>query len=396
MKELRKVGPENVFTSEKEATDYISANLRPQVEKMVKGEALQLNPKTLKELKLPQDTIDLLGSMTKAEMDEVRYGGHLGDVVSDIKRELQNAVSFSKRDYADTIKKIPLKKRMNPVGYQKNLTESLEGMFKPGGKFRQDLQEATLHSRKPFMALHSQLKKQLKTAKGGQGFDKTQYVLLHDHLIKLQQSPDGFQARTATMLKEALEADAEKFGFGSITKIKEAYKKGKEFEPFLANTNFSSRKLARELTPEQEAEFQKLEEYLGKKFIGKAKKVNAIREYDELIASTETDKTQFSSKIATLLRESQGLDKAEKAEELARLVGSPQKGEALHKNVIAHRLAQEFSSKGLFTSRAGSIRASARSLLRSIEEGRPRRQKRLDVVKNILWGEPKAPKRHRG
>ena len=397
IKKVREIGAENVLNSEKEAPDYLTKNLRPQVESMVKGSAKTMNPKTLKELGMDQETIDFLTSLKPHEIQETRYAGHLGDVVSDIKRELGNAVNFAKRDYSDTIKKIPLKARLQPGGYQQGLSDALEGMFAPNKKgFRKDLQEATTHSRKPFMALYSQLRKQLKGYGSGQGIDKTQYVLLHDHLIKLQQSPDGYISRTATMLKEAIEQDAQKFGFGDIAGIKERYKTGKEFEPFLAKTNLNSKQLARELTPEQEATFRSLEKYLGKDFISKAKKINALREYDELIGGLDTDKTKLSNKISALLRESQGENRAEKIEELGRVVGSPEKGATISKSVLANRLAQQFGEKGTYPSKAGLIRSGARGLLKKSEEMRPPIAKKGSEIKNALkqlfYGENKTLK----
>lgn len=335
VKKLRELGAEKVFTPEMESETFLGKELTPKVQSIAK-----------KSLNIPEEEIASL---------ESQYKGSTTPFLERAKSALKEKTDIEEGKIVKILDETPLSKRIRLNEFRKELSNSLTGLFK-GGKLRKDIPKEDL---KPIRELIDMYKDKREV------FDKTEFLRRRSRLTDLQQSPNGEVSRKATMLKDALDSDAEMFGMKGLREAKSAYKQALEKEGRFLNRNtgdfkFGESKLSKVggNLPSQDVEaLKELENYIGKPFIDELSKVNKLREFQETFKGTS---------VESMLKQAQNPRNYQARQDLSTLL-SKDFGE-VEKLLDANRIAQEFSPRGLYSSRAGIVKGAARAGLKSYEE----------------------------
>lgn len=335
VKALREIGPENVFNPKLESEQFIGKDLTPKVSSLIR-----------KSMGIPEEEIIAL---------EGKYKGSPAPILDRVKGSLTEKVTSEEGRITKILEEAPLSKRIRLNEFRSKLTDSLTGLFK-GGKLRKDIPKEDL---KPIRELIDMYKDKRQV------FDKTEFLRRRSRLIDLQKSPSGEVASKATMLKDALDMDAEQFGIEGLREAKGAYKTAKEMEGRFLNRNtgdfkFGESRLSKvgDNLPSQDMDaLKELESYIGQPFIEELSKVNKIRNISEEFSGT---------KVESLLKSAQKPENVQIREQLKTILGESYP--EIEKLLTSNRVAQEFSPKGFYASRGGIIKGAARAGLKSYEE----------------------------
>ena len=298
VKELREIGPGNVFKPEVEAQDFVGKVLAPRASTKIEKSLQSLDPETLKAVGVKPNVLDDIAKV------KTEYG-------------LNELPSRSEADkfFEDVVKQDPFNGTIEPSGFK-------------------------VEARKAISSLESGLGRENSITKALRGM-----------LDKLESTPS---------ITQAVESGT---GAGPVSNSlsKETYLGTRQQLNGLFNGNPYIDKLVQRV----KVALDKDAAVSGITGISRARNIYRVsREADKV--RTYLSNPKRLEAISSKLLSGQDPKNFQVRETLKKLLGSDY--DQIAKELTSNRLAQEFSPRGLYSSRAGIVRGTARAGLRAYEE----------------------------